>query len=229
MVRANGQRDGVGKTSVRCSAFEHTKTILDSTRVSPYGPAARDMPQAMRPDTRQHLTACAEPSDEMELPETAVHGFGRAQRPSLRSEASTSRTVARGCQAAARLLHSVAALRVTAAGDRAGSPCGPARRLALIPRKQSRRRGAACLLVSPPWTDFGRSTPWRPGWERRGWRWSDREPLGRTGPERSLVATVFSHGLNGYTSVRARKQAQEQEKMPDSTVVCARQRTGQEG
>ena len=33
-----------------------------------------------------------------------------------------------------------------------------------------------------------------------------------------MVATVFSYGLNGYTSVRARKQAQEQEKMPDSTV-----------
>ena len=32
-------------------------------------------------------------------------------------------------------------------------------------------------------------------------------------------ATVFSYGLNGYTSVRARKQAQEQEKMPDPTVV----------
>ena len=97
VLRANGQRDGVGKTSVRCSAFEHTRTILDSTRVSPYGPAAQDMPQAMRPDTRQHLTACTEPSEEMELPDTAVHGFGHTQRPSLRSEASTSRTVARGC------------------------------------------------------------------------------------------------------------------------------------
>ena len=66
-------------------------------------------------------------------------------------------------------------------------------------------REPTCLLVSPLWTDFGRSTPWRPGWERRGWRWSDREPLGSTGPERSLVATVFSYDLNGYTSVRARK------------------------
>ena len=28
MVRANGQRDGVGKTSLRCSAFEHTGTIF---------------------------------------------------------------------------------------------------------------------------------------------------------------------------------------------------------
>ena len=162
MVRANGQRDGVEKTSGCASAFEHTWTILDSTRVSPYGPAAREMPQSMRPDTRQHLTACTEPSEEMELPETAVHGFGRAQRSSLRSEASTSRTVGCGCQAAARLLHSVAALRVTAAADRAGSACGPAGRLALVPRKQPRRRGAACLLVSPLWTDRGRSTPWRP-------------------------------------------------------------------
>ena len=145
MVRANGQRDGVGKTSVYGKCLRAHVDDLDPTRVSPYGPAAREMPQAMRPDTRQHLTACTEPSDEMELPETALHSFGRAQRPSLRSEASTSRTVARSCQAAARLLHSVAALRVTAAADRAGSPCGPARRLALVPRKQSRRRGAAPL------------------------------------------------------------------------------------
>ena len=105
MVRANGQRDGVGKTSGCGSAFEHTWMILDSTRVSPYGPAAHEVPHLMRPDTRQHLTACTEPPEEMELPETAMHGFGRTQRPSLRSEASTSRTVTRGCQAAARLLH----------------------------------------------------------------------------------------------------------------------------
>ena len=137
MVRANGQRDGVGKTSGCASAFEHTWTILDSTRVSPYGPAAREMPQAMRPDTRQHLTACSRPSDGMKLPETREKGL----RPSLRSEASTSRTVGRDCQAAARLLRSAAALRVTAAADRARSPCGPARRLALVPRR-SRRGGA---------------------------------------------------------------------------------------
>ena len=141
MVRANGQRDGVGKTSVCGSAFEHTWTILDSTRVSPYGPAARDMPQAMRPDTRQHLTACSRPSEGMQLPETRENGL----QPSLRSEAFTSRTVGRDCQAAARLLRSAAALRVTAATDRAGSPCGPARGLALVPREQSRRGGAAPL------------------------------------------------------------------------------------
>ena len=63
MVRANGQRDGVGKTRVCASAFEHTWTILDSTRVSPYRPAAYDVPQSMRPDTRQHLTACTGPSE----------------------------------------------------------------------------------------------------------------------------------------------------------------------
>ena len=44
MVRANGQRDGVGKTSFLPGAFEHAATILDPTRVSPYWPAAHDMP-----------------------------------------------------------------------------------------------------------------------------------------------------------------------------------------
>ena len=58
---------------------------------------------------------------------------GCRQRPSLRSEVSSSRTVNRGCQAAARLLRSAPALRVTATADRAGSPCGPAGRLAHNP------------------------------------------------------------------------------------------------
>ena len=66
--------------------FEHTPTILDSTRVSPYRPAAVDVPQSMRPDTRQHLTACTEPSEEMSSPDTGVNRFGGAQTPSLRSE-----------------------------------------------------------------------------------------------------------------------------------------------
>ena len=90
----------------------------------------------------------------------------------------------------------------------------------LIDWLQVRPRSAACLLVLSPWTDLGRSTPWRPpvgsaggGGGRTASRWAEQ------GPERSLVATVFSYGLNGYTSVRARKQAQEQEKMPDPTVV----------
>ena len=61
-VRANGQRDGVGKTRLPRSAFEHGRSMLDPTRVSPYRPAADDMPQSMRPDTRQHLTAYIEPS-----------------------------------------------------------------------------------------------------------------------------------------------------------------------
>ena len=145
MVRGNGQRDGVGKTRQLSGAFEHTGAILDLTRVSPYRPAAGDMPQSMRPDTRQHLTACTRSSEEMELPETRVNGFGRGQRPSLRSAASTSRTVARGCQAAARLLRSATALRVTAAADRAGSPCGPAGRLA--PRSTGARAGLREPLV----------------------------------------------------------------------------------
>ena len=85
MVRANGQRDGVGKTRDWASAFEHSRPMLDSTRVSPYGPAAREMPQSMRPDTRQHLTACTGLSEEMGFPETGANGFGRVQMPSLRS------------------------------------------------------------------------------------------------------------------------------------------------
>ena len=116
------------------------------------------------------------------------------------------RTVTRGRQPAG----AGPPLRSGPLGDCRGRPCGKlvAGQLGSWPVFHRRNRGAggaACLLVSPLWTDFGRSTPWRPGWERRGWRWSDREPLGSTGPERSLVATVFSYDLNGYTSVRARK------------------------
>ena len=53
-----------------------------------------------------------------------------SQRPSLRSEASTSRTVNRGRQAAARLLHFVPALP----GDCRGRPCGK-------PLRASRKAG----------------------------------------------------------------------------------------
>ena len=72
-VRANGQRDGVGKTSDWASALEHIRPILDPARVSPYRPAAHDMPQSMRPDTRQHLTACSEPSEEKACIYGGVH------------------------------------------------------------------------------------------------------------------------------------------------------------
>ena len=104
MVRANGQRDGVGKTRQLSGAFEHTGAILDPTRVSPYRPAAVAMPQSMRPDTRQHLTACTET------------GGG----PRCAQSASTSRPVTRGCQPASRVLRSAPAL----AGDCRGRPCG---------------------------------------------------------------------------------------------------------
>ena len=78
MVRANGQRDGVGKTRDWASAFEHSRPMLDSTRVSPYGPAAREMPQSMRPDTRQHLTACTGLSEEQNEEAQKRLAFGEA-------------------------------------------------------------------------------------------------------------------------------------------------------
>ena len=157
MVRANGQRDGVGKTSQLSGAFEHTGAILDPTRVSPYRPAADEVPHPMRPDTRQRLTARTNhPKDRC------------AVRPSLRSEPSTSRTVNRGCQAATRLLHFVAALRVTAAADRAESPCGPAERLALVQREQARDLGAPLRcrgqpLRQPRRTDVQNAEPQKKG------------------------------------------------------------------
>ena len=87
MVRANGQRDGVGKTRQLSGAFEHTGAILDPTRVSPYRPAAVAMPQSMRPDTRQHLTACTEPSQEMSslLKQAEALAALRARLPRARS------------------------------------------------------------------------------------------------------------------------------------------------
>ena len=162
MVRANGQRDGVGKTSQLSGAFEHTGAILDPTRVSPYRPAADEVPHPMRPDTRQRLTARTNhPKDRC------------AVRPSLRSEPSTSRTVNRGCQAATRLLHFVAALRVTAAADRAESPCGPAERLALVQREQARDLGAPLRcrgqpLRQPRRTDVQNAEPQKKACNRRG-------------------------------------------------------------
>ena len=120
MVRANGQRDGVGKTRQLSGAFEHTGAILDPTRVSPYRPAAGDMPQSMRPDTREHLTACTKPSE------------GQMRRMALAtSEAPYLAHGKPAVSSAARLLHSLRPA-VTAAADRAGSP-GAAGRLASSP------------------------------------------------------------------------------------------------
>ena len=141
MVRANGQRDGVGKTRQLSGAFEHTGAILDPTRVSPYRPAAVAMPQSMRPDTRQHLTACTEPSQEMSslLKQAEALAALRARLPRARSPAAVNPL--RGSFAPLR------PLRVTAAADRAGSPCGPARRLALVQQEQEEDSGSR-LFVS---------------------------------------------------------------------------------
>ena len=58
----------------------------------------------------------------------------RGELKALASLVSRSpRTVNHGRQPAARVLRCAPALRVTAAADRAGSPCGPAGRLALDP------------------------------------------------------------------------------------------------
>ena len=145
MVRANGQRDGVGRTRDWASAFEHSRPILDSTRVSPYGPAAREMPQSMRPDTRQHLTACSEPSEEMSSPETGVNALRRTEDlrvvrghlPRARSPAAVKPL--RGSCAPLR------PVRVTAATDRAGSLAGPANKLA--PRSTEAGPGPRVPLV----------------------------------------------------------------------------------
>ena len=109
MVRANGQRDGVGKTSQLSGAFEHTGAILDPTRVSPYRPAAGDMPQSMRPDTREHLTACTKPSEGQMRP-MALASLGGVY-------------LAHGQP---RLSNRCAAppLRCGPAGDCRGRPCG---------------------------------------------------------------------------------------------------------
>ena len=141
MVRANGQRDGVGKTRQLSGAFEHTGAILDPTRVSPYRPAAVAMPQSMRPDTRQHLTACTEPSQEMSslLKQAEALAALRARLPRARSPAAVNPL--RGSFAPLR------PLRVTAAADRAGSPCGPARRLARVQQEQEEDSGSRSAVA----------------------------------------------------------------------------------
>ena len=119
MVRANGQRDGVGRTILLASASEHAEAIVDPTRVSPYGPAGRDIPQSMRPDTRQHLTACTVPSAR---DVTLAHD---QPRPSTRFAAPPLRSGPSG---------------VTATAGRAGNSCRPAGRLTVLQRKRARLR-----------------------------------------------------------------------------------------
>ena len=132
MVRGNGQRDGVGKTRQLSGAFEHTGAILDLTRVSPYRPAAGDMPQSMRPDTRQHLTACTRSSEEMELPETKGERL-RTWPKALAALGSVYLAHGRP-----RLSSRCAAppLRYGPAGDCRGRPCGK-------PLRASRKAGPA--------------------------------------------------------------------------------------
>ena len=74
-------------------------------------------------------------------------GTGKMKRTRCARNASTSRTVSCGRQATSRLLRSATALRVTAAADRAGSSCGPARRLALVPRTE-------CAALGPDATSY---------------------------------------------------------------------------
>ena len=114
--------------------------------------------------------------------------------PSLRSEASSSRTVARGCQAAARLLRSATALRVTAATDRAGSPCGPAEKLALVqPGEQEWRREPLRCRGQPMQRHDSRV----PGW-----------------PLLATISPECFHSLS-YTPLRNGPQA-------DATSTCRR-------
>ena len=114
---------------------------MDPTRVSPYRPAAVAMPQSMRPDTRQHLTACTEPSQEMSslLKQAEALAALRARLPRARSPAAVNPL--RGSFAPLR------PLRVTAAADRAGSPCGPARRLALVQQEQEEDSGSRSAVA----------------------------------------------------------------------------------
>jgi len=157
MVRANGQRDGVGKTSQLSGAFEHTGAILDPTRVSPYRPAAGDMPQSMRPDTREHLTACTKPS-EGQMRRMVLASLGGVYlahglpRPSSRCAAPP--------------------LRCGPVGDCRGRPCGKTLRASRKagPRStgaSARLWRAACLLPLTPWTS-GEVHPLAPGWGRQG-------------------------------------------------------------
>ena len=114
--------------------------------------------------------------------ETRVSWFGRSRRPSLRSE----RVYLAHGHPRPSTRFAGPSLRCGPLGDCRGPPCGKplraSRRLALVQREQARRLGR-CLFVSFIAVDRPRKVhPLAPpGWERRGWRWSDREPLGRTG------------------------------------------------
>ena len=68
--------------------------------------------------------------------------------------ASTSRTVNRGCQPAARVRRSAPALRVTAAADRAESPCGPAGRLARLQLQDAQRLGYRSVVAENRYRKF---------------------------------------------------------------------------
>ena len=187
MVRANGQRDGVGKTRALASAFEHRRPILDSTRVSPYGPAARDMPQSMRPDTRQHLTACTRLSEEMEFPETGVNGFGRAERPSLRSAATY---LPHGRQ---RLSSRCAAppLRSGPVGDCRRRPCGKPLRASRKAGPRSTGAKAGLRRAAPLSRRTDPATPRAPGAEQRRLR-NSLQFRRRPHTPRTLPATSLS-------------------------------------
>ena len=68
--------------------------------------------------------------------------------------ASTSRTVNRGRQPAARVRRYAPALRVTAAADRAGSPCGPAGRLARLQLQDVQRLGHRSVVAKNRYSRF---------------------------------------------------------------------------
>ena len=95
----------------------------------------------MRPDTRQHLTACTGPSEENGI-----------SRHSARSPAAVKPL--RGSSTPFR------PLRVTAAADRAGSPCGPAGRLAL-------RSRVTIVALGEPLRCCGAPLEWTEGRRRR--------------------------------------------------------------
>ena len=72
--------------------------MLDSTRVSPYTPAADDMPQSMRPDTRQHLThAPTSPNKKLAFLEASTHELRSAHDSALDAVSEPSATSSPVC------------------------------------------------------------------------------------------------------------------------------------
>ena len=118
--RGSADHDSVWKWQVEKDSPPFCKPILKFVSVVP----SLESEDAIMPPSRHR---CWVGPRAIECPRCARNAF-------------TSRTVSRGRQAASRLLRSATALRVTAAADRAGSSCGPARRLALVPLH--RMRGA---------------------------------------------------------------------------------------